>query len=150
MALFNLFKSEGINPGIVGGHSLGEFAALVTAGVLNFEDGLKVVITRGKAMSETPPGVQCTMAAIFTSSEMVEKTLKELSAKNVSISNYNSTSQTVISGEVSAVESVVSAFSEKGTRAIKLNVSTAFHSKYVAHAEEKLKKFLKSIKFEIF
>ncbi|MHA1985170.1 MAG: SDR family NAD(P)-dependent oxidoreductase [Promethearchaeota archaeon] len=148
MALFNLFKSEGINPGIVGGHSLGEFAALVTAGVLNFEDGLKVVITRGKAMSETPPGVQCTMAAIFTSSEMVEKTLKELSVENVSISNYNSTSQTVISGEVSAVETVVSVFSERGTRAIKLNVSTAFHSKYVAHAEEKLKKFLESIKFE--
>ena len=100
-------------------------------------------------MAESPPGVQCIMAAIFTSSEMVEKTLKELSVKNVSISNYNSTSQTVISGEVSAVESVVSIFSEKGTRAIKLNVSTAFHSKYVAHAEEKLKKFLKSIKFKI-
>ncbi|MHA2282530.1 MAG: beta-ketoacyl synthase N-terminal-like domain-containing protein, partial [Promethearchaeota archaeon] len=147
MALFNLFKSEGINPGIVGGHSLGEFAALATAGVLSFEDGLKVVITRGKAMAELPPGVQCTMAAIFTSSEMVEKTLKELSVENVSISNYNSTSQTVISGEVSAVESVVSIFSEKGTRAIKLNVSTAFHSKYVAHAEEKLKIFLESIKF---
>jgi malonyl CoA-acyl carrier protein transacylase len=148
MALVNLFKSEGINPGIVGGHSLGEFAALVTAGVLNFEDGLKVVITRGKAMAELPPGVQCTMAAIFTSSEMVEKTLKEHSVENVSISNYNSTSQTVISGEVSAVESTVSLFSEKGTRAIKLNVSNAFHSKYVAHAEGKLKTFLKSIKFK--
>ncbi|MHA2269288.1 MAG: SDR family NAD(P)-dependent oxidoreductase, partial [Promethearchaeota archaeon] len=147
MALVNLFKSEGIKPGIVGGHSLGEFAALVTADVLNFEDGLKAVITRGKAMAESSPGVQSTMAAIFTSSEIVEETLKELSVENVSISNYNSTSQTVISGEVSAVESVVSVFSEKGTRAIKLNVSTAFHSKYVAPAEEKLKIFLESIEF---
>ncbi|GAH06272.1 unnamed protein product, partial [marine sediment metagenome] len=93
MALVNLFKSKGINAGIVGGHSLGEFAALVTAGVLTFEDGLKVVITRGKAMAESPPGVQCTMAAIFTSSELVEKSLKELSVENVSISNYNSSSQ---------------------------------------------------------
>jgi malonyl CoA-acyl carrier protein transacylase len=148
MALVNLFKSKGINPGIVGGHSLGEFAALVSAGVLNFEDGLKVVITRGKAMAESAPEVQCTMAAIFTSPDIVEETLKELSAEDVSISNYNSMSQTVISGEVSAVESVVSIFSEKGTRAIRLNVSNAFHSKYVAPAEERLKEFLKSIKFK--
>ncbi len=147
MALYNLFYSKGIIPGLVGGHSLGEFAALVTAGVLNFEDGLKVVITRGKAMAELPPGVECTMAAIFASSEIVEKTLKELSVENVSISNYNSTSQIVIAGEVSEIESAVSTFSEKGIRAIKLNVSNAFHSKYVAHAEEKLKSFLKSIKF---
>lgn len=148
MALVQLFKTEGITPGIVGGHSLGEFAALSTAGVLSFEDGLKIVIKRGKAMSELPPGVQCTMAAIFTSPKIVEKTLNELSIEDVSISNYNSTSQTVISGELSAVESVVKIFSEKEIRALKLNVSNAFHSIFVAHAEEKLKTFLKSIEFK--
>ncbi|MFX1277800.1 MAG: beta-ketoacyl synthase N-terminal-like domain-containing protein [Promethearchaeota archaeon] len=148
MALVNLFKSKGITPGIVGGHSLGEFAALVTAGVLSFEDGLKTVIRRGISMSELPPGVQCTMAAIFTSPDIVEKTLNELSNEDVSISNYNSTSQTVISGEISAVESIMDAFSKKEIRAIRLNVSNAFHSKYVAHAEEKLKDFLKTIEFK--
>ncbi|MHA2008977.1 MAG: SDR family NAD(P)-dependent oxidoreductase [Promethearchaeota archaeon] len=148
IALVNLLKSEGIKPGIVGGHSLGEFAALTTAGVLSFEDALKVVITRGRAMSELLSGVQCSMAAIFTSSDIVENTLKEISIKDVSISNYNSTSQTVISGELSAIEKAVKIFSEKEIRALKLNVSTAFHSKFVAHAEEKLKKFLKSIEFK--
>ncbi|MFX1364768.1 MAG: SDR family NAD(P)-dependent oxidoreductase [Promethearchaeota archaeon] len=148
IALVRLFKTKGIVPGIVGGHSLGEFSALVTAGVLNFEDALKIVINRGKAMSELPPGVECSMAAIFTSPGIVEKILNKTSIKNVSISNYNSTSQTVISGELSAVGEVVKAFSEKEIRAMKLNVSNAFHSKYVAHAEEKLKDFLKSIEFK--
>ncbi|MHA2051492.1 MAG: beta-ketoacyl synthase N-terminal-like domain-containing protein, partial [Promethearchaeota archaeon] len=148
MALFNLFKSKGIIPEIVGGHSLGEFAALSAASVLSFEDGLKTVIVRGKAMAELPPGVECSMAAIFTSSEEVQQTLIEISAEDVSISNYNSTSQTVISGEISAIESTVKIFSDKGIRAIKLNVSQAFHSKFVAHAEEKLKEFLKSIEFK--
>ncbi|MFX1346453.1 MAG: beta-ketoacyl synthase N-terminal-like domain-containing protein, partial [Promethearchaeota archaeon] len=148
MALVQLFKTKGITPGIVGGHSLGEFAALTTAGVLNFEDGLKIVIKRGEAMSELPPGVQCSMAAIFTSPEEVEKTLNEISIDDVSISNYNSNSQTVISGELSAVELVVKIFSEKEIRAIKLNVSNAFHSKFVAHAEDKLKSFLKTIDFK--
>ena len=148
IALVNLLKSEGINPGIVGGHSLGEFAALTTAGVISFEDGLKVVIKRGKAMKELPSGVQCSMAAIFTSSEIVENTLHEISSEDVSISNYNSLSQIVISGEVSAIENAVKIFSDKGIRAVKLNVSNAFHSKFVAHAEEKLKIFLKSITFK--
>ncbi|MFW9881689.1 MAG: type I polyketide synthase, partial [Candidatus Thorarchaeota archaeon] len=148
MALVELLKTKDIIPGITGGHSLGEFAALTTAGVLTFEDGLKIVIKRGDAMSELPFGVQCTMAAIFTSPEEVEKTLNEMSIDEVTISNYNSTSQTVISGELSAVESVVKLFSEREIRALKLNVSTAFHSKFVAHAEEKLKNFLKSIDFK--
>ena len=147
MALVYLLKSEGISPGIVGGHSLGEFAALTTARVLNFEDALKVVITRGRAMAELPPGVQCSMAAIFASPEIVKNALDEISIEDVSISNYNSTSQTVISGEVSAIEDTVKIFSDKGIRALKLNVSNAFHSKFVAHAEEKLRTFLKSIEF---
>ncbi|MFX1455624.1 MAG: beta-ketoacyl synthase N-terminal-like domain-containing protein, partial [Promethearchaeota archaeon] len=148
MALVNLLKSENISPGIVGGHSLGEFAALCTAGVLKFEDALKIVITRGRAMSELPSGVQCSMAAIFTSSDVVSQTLDEISNEDVSISNYNSTSQTVISGELSAVEDAVKIFSDKGIRAIKLNVSNAFHSKFVTHAEEKLMKFLDTIEFQ--
>ncbi|MFW9783054.1 MAG: beta-ketoacyl synthase N-terminal-like domain-containing protein, partial [Candidatus Heimdallarchaeota archaeon] len=148
MALVHLLKENGINPGIVGGHSLGEFAALATAGVVSFEDGLKIVIERGSAMSVSPPGVQCTMAAIFTSPDLVEKILTENPNLDVSISNYNSTSQTVVSGEESAVESIVDIFSEKAIRAIKLNVSNAFHSKYVAHAEDKLKGFLKTIEFK--
>ena len=148
MALVDLFKAEGIKPGIVGGHSLGEVAALATAGVLSFEDGLKTVITRGRAMKEVPSGVQCSMAAIFTSSEIVENTLNEISSEDVSISNYNSLSQIVISGEVSAIENAVKIFSDKGIRALKLNVSNAFHSKFVAHAEEKLKMFHKSITFK--
>ncbi|MFX0082695.1 MAG: SDR family NAD(P)-dependent oxidoreductase [Candidatus Hodarchaeota archaeon] len=148
MALLQLFKTKDLTPGIVGGHSLGEFVALTTAGVLSFEDGLKIVIKRGEAMSKLPLGVQCSMAAIFISPEVVEKTLDELSIDDVSISNYNSTSQTVISGELSAVESVVKVFSEKEIRALKLNVSNAFHSKFVTHAEEKLESFLKTIEFK--
>ncbi|MFX1574870.1 MAG: SDR family NAD(P)-dependent oxidoreductase [Promethearchaeota archaeon] len=148
MALVNLLKSKGINPGIVGGHSLGEFAALTTAGVLSFEDALKIVITRGSAMSELPTGIKCSMAAIFTSSQIVEEILDEILTEDVSISNYNSISQTVISGELSAIEEAVKIFSDKGIQALKLNVSNAFHTKFVAHAEEKLKLFLKSIEFK--
>ncbi|MFX1468949.1 MAG: SDR family NAD(P)-dependent oxidoreductase [Promethearchaeota archaeon] len=148
IALVNLFKSQNINPGIVGGHSLGEFTALTTADVLSFEDGLKSVIIRGRAMAELPPGIQCTMAAIFASSEVVEEILDGSSIDNVTISNYNSTSQTVISGEISAVESVVKIFIERGIRALKLNVSNAFHSKFVAHTEQKLKNFLDSVEFK--
>ncbi|MHA1611736.1 MAG: beta-ketoacyl synthase N-terminal-like domain-containing protein, partial [Promethearchaeota archaeon] len=148
IALTEYFKTQNITPMRVAGHSLGEFSALVTAGVLQFEDALKAVIVRGQAMNQSSSDVECTMAAVLSSAVDAQRMVKMVTAGNVCVSNFNSLTQTVISGDLPGIQQAIDLCTENNITAKRINVSQAFHSPYVAPAEEKLAKFLQSIEFQ--
>jgi [acyl-carrier-protein] S-malonyltransferase len=124
---------------MVAGHSLGEFSALVANGVLSFEDGLKLVAERAKAMQEACDANPSSMAAILgLDDEIVEKICAETEGIVVP-ANYNCPGQLVISGETTAVEKACEKLKEAGAkRALLLPVNGAFHSPLMQPAQEKL------------
>jgi [acyl-carrier-protein] S-malonyltransferase len=132
-------RARGIRPDVVVGHSVGEFAALGSAGNLSVKDAIALVRERGAAMAEAARVHPGSMAAILgLADEAVESLCKKIS--NVWPANYNCPGQLVISGEtVSVEEACVEAEREGARRAIKLRVSGAFHTPLVARAAERLR-----------
>ena len=126
-------------PDMVAGHSLGEFSALVAAGVLSFEDGLKLVHQRALAMQEACEIEAGTMAAVLAlADETVEQICEDIDGVVVA-ATYNCPGQLVISGAVSAVEAACEKRKEAGAkRALILPVGGAFHSPLMEPAREKL------------
>lgn len=133
---------------MVAGHSLGEFSALVVSGVLSFEDGLKLVSKRAKAMQEACDIQAGTMAAILgLSDEKVEEICQQVTGIVIP-ANYNCPGQLVISGEVSAVEEACIKLKEAGAkRALLLPVNGAFHSPLMQSAQEQLAKAINNTHF---
>ena len=125
-------------PDMVAGHSLGEFSALVAAGALDFEDGLRLVAARAEAMQRCCESVSGTMAAVIAlPDEEVERVCAGIPA--VVPANYNCPGQVVISGEAEAVKAACKALKEAGAkRALPLPVSGAFHSPLMEPARESL------------
>lgn len=130
---------ENFKPDMVAGHSLGEFSALVANGVLNFEDGLKLVSQRALAMQKACELQPSTMAAVLgLDDERVEEICKATPGIVVA-ANYNCPGQLVISGEVSAIETACERMKEAGARrALVLPVGGAFHSPLMEPAREEL------------
>jgi len=130
---------DGFKPEMVAGHSLGELSALVTNGVLTFEDGLKLVSKRAMAMQKACEIAPSTMAAVLGLEDaIVEDTCSEIKGVVVA-ANYNCPGQLVISGEISAVEKACKVLSEKGARrALLLPVGGAFHSPMMEPARAEL------------
>lgn len=135
---------EGFNPDMVAGHSLGEFSALVAAGALTFEDGLRLVYARAMAMQKACEAAPSTMAAIIAlPDDVIEKVCEEVSTKgNVVVpANYNSPGQVVISGNVEAVQEACRRLKDAGAkRALPLSVGGAFHSPLMEPARIELAK----------
>ncbi len=134
---------DGFCPDMVGGHSLGEFSALVAAGALDFEDGLKLVHARALAMQSACDAAPGTMAAVIAlPDEVVENVCQEVSAEGkgtVVPANYNCPGQLVISGNVEAVNAACEKLKEAGAkRALVLPVGGAFHSPLMEPAREQL------------
>ncbi|RLI62171.1 MAG: hypothetical protein DRO88_12145, partial [Promethearchaeia archaeon] len=148
IALYRYLTQKGLSPGIVAGHSLGEYSALVASGVIDFEHAMKAVIIRGKAMSEASSEISCGMAALLCSPEQAGKIISQINKGFVSISNYNSPRQTVISGDLEGINETLKLCQTAKITAIQLKVSQAFHSKFVAGAGSKLAEFLNSIPFK--
>ncbi|MBP3774801.1 MAG: ACP S-malonyltransferase [Bacteroidaceae bacterium] len=138
-------------PDMVGGHSLGEFSALVAAGVLDFEDGLKLVYARAMAMQKACEAKPSTMAAIIgLTDEQVETVCSEVSTEgNVVVpANYNCPGQLVISGDIDAVNKACEKLKEAGAkRALVLNVSGAFHSPLMEPAKQELETAIRNTAF---
>ena len=130
---------DSFKPDMVAGHSLGEFSALVANGVLNFEDGLKLVSQRAVAMQKACELQPSTMAAVLNlADDVVERICKETTGIVVP-ANYNCPGQLVISGEVSAIEAACEHMKEAGARrALVLPVGGAFHSPLMEPAREEL------------
>ncbi len=139
-------------PAMVAGHSLGEISALTAARCLSFEDGLKLVSARAKAMQKACEAQPGTMAAIIAlADEAVEKVCAEVSAETglvVVPANYNCPGQLVISGSKEAVEAACVKLKEAGAkRAIVLPVGGAFHSPLMLPAQEELEAAIATTEF---
>ncbi|MDA7731069.1 ACP S-malonyltransferase [Flavobacteriaceae bacterium] len=138
MAILKIL-GESFKPDLVAGHSLGEFSALVAARVLNYEDGLKLVSIRAKAMQKSCEKTNGTMAAILAlDNNVIEKICKDVEGVVVA-ANYNCPGQVVISGELNAVKLACEKLSDAGARrALLLPVGGAFHSELMIDAKEEL------------
>ena len=130
---------ENFNPGMTAGHSLGEFSALVAAGAMSFEDGLRLVYARAMAMQKACEARPSTMAAIIgLPDELVEKVCAETDGIVVP-ANYNCPGQLVISGEIEAVDKACATLKDAGAkRALRLAVGGAFHSPLMEPARVEL------------
>ena len=137
-----------IGAGMVAGHSLGEFSALVANGVLSFKDGLELVYQRALAMQEACDINPSSMAAVLgLDDDKVEKICAEIDGLVVT-ANYNCPGQLVISGETPAVEKACEALKAAGAkRALLLPVNGAFHSPLMQPAQEKLAQAIEGVKF---
>ena len=130
----------GIKPDMVAGHSLGEFSALVAAGALSFEEGLRLVSVRAHAMQRCCEAVPGTMAAIIGGEASMIEEVCAATPGIVIAANYNSDGQIVISGEVASVQAACTELKARGVkRALQLQVGGAFHSPLMAPAAEDLK-----------
>ena len=140
-AMCRLLGEFGLEPDMVMGHSLGEYGALVAAGVLTFAEALEAAAARGREMSKVSFGDNGAMAAVMAPADFVVEELKAIPGYVVP-ANLNARGQVVIGGETAAVERAVDAFNKKGYQAQRLPVSHAFHTKIVAPAAEPLRKVL--------
>ncbi len=144
-AMLKKIETMGIRPQVAAGLSLGEYAALVTAGALSLYDAIRLVRLRGQLMQEAvPQGVGGMAAVLGVGQEVVEQACKETEGV-VTIANYNCPGQLVISGELAAVEACAEKLKALGAkRVVPLNVSGPFHSPLLKPAGEKLAKELEN------
>lgn len=140
---------ERFAPDMAAGHSLGEFSALVAAGALQFEDGLKLVSERAQAMQDACNANPSTMAAVLG---MEDEKVEEICANTPGVvvaANYNCPGQLVISGEVDAIHAACASLTEAGARrALVLPVGGAFHSPLMESARERLSAAIARAPFE--
>ncbi|MEZ4336079.1 MAG: SDR family NAD(P)-dependent oxidoreductase [Sandaracinaceae bacterium] len=144
VAFSRLLGAYGITPDMVMGHSLGEYAAMVAAGVIDFGHALKAVSARGTEMTKVSVADNGAMVAVFGDVEEIQAILKEAEGYLV-LANINSRSQVVVGGATEAVHRVTATFQKAGLRAIPLPVSHAFHTEIVAPASEPLKRVLQTL-----
>ena len=147
LAILAALREQGIEPDVVVGHSVGEFAALAAAGVLETGEAIGLVRERGLAMAEAARQRPGTMAAILgLEDEEVEKLCRRI--VGVWPANYNCPGQIVVSGETPSVEECCEEAEERGARrTVKLQVSGAFHSPLVAKAADRFRPALEKVKF---
>jgi len=139
--LVDQLKQQGQSPDYVAGHSLGEYVALYAAGVFDFETGLKLVKRRAELMNSAAGGQMA--ALIGFDREQLDQQIQQ--TENVVLANDNSAAQVVISGTPEAVDQVLANIKVK--RAVKLNVSGAFHSPLMAESATQFKQILDKITF---
>ncbi len=134
---------RGIVPTVVAGHSLGEYASLVSAGVVSAQEALSVVIERGRLMESIPGG----MAAIVKLPLDRVEAICCQSGSQVSVANVNGPAQVVISGEEQALLAAMASAEKAGGRAIRLHVSGPFHSPLMKGAQQELAPRIESLPF---
>ena len=146
-----LCLGDDFNPSMVAGHSLGEFSALVAAGALSFEDGLKLVSARAMAMQKACDMAPSTMAAIVgLPDEKIEEICAGISREGhvVVAANYNCPGQLVISGNIEAINEACEQLKAAGAkRALPLKVGGAFHSPLMQPAKDELQAAIESTEF---
>src|SRR6266540_4045970 len=141
VAASKVLEADGVTFGAAAGHSLGEFAALAAAGVLDLASALEAVVTRGRAMqmaAEQRPG---TMAALIFFEETEATEICEAAGRGdiLAVANENAANQVVLSGSVAAIERAEEAARSRGVKAIRLKVARAFHSPLMQPAVEPIR-----------
>ena len=147
-ALMYLHKVQetGRKPDLVAGHSVGEFAALFAAGVFDFETGVRIVQKRGELMSRAMGGGMA--AVVGMSAEQIRGVLDVAGYTTIDVANLNSPKQSVISGLKDDVLAVRPAFEAAGAKMfVPLDVSGAFHSRYMQPAQAEFERFVRDLDF---
>lgn len=148
-AICRALAARGFEPDAVAGHSLGEYTALAASGAIDFDTGCRLVKARGAAMEEARAGADHAMSAVMgLSPSEIEGICEAVSSGVVAVANYNSESQTIISGDAAAVQDAGAAIKERGAkRVIPLNVGAAFHSPLMADARRAMAQALSREQF---
>jgi malonyl CoA-acyl carrier protein transacylase len=137
---------QGTKPAFLAGHSLGEYNALLAAGVFDFLTGLRLVKKRGELMSQAKNGGMG--AVIGMGASVIAKVIQESGLNSLDVANFNAPSQTVISGPVEEIKRAGPIFEKAGARMfMPLQVSAAFHSRYMADAAKAFADFLAPMSF---
>ena len=144
-ALYELWKSWGISPQLVVGHSVGEYMAAYAAGVFSLEDGLKLIAARGQLMQQLPSTGQ--MVALMTGEARVAHAIVRSGRSDISIAAVNDPNQTVISGTDEAIDIVTTALQADDVRAKRLVVSHAFHSELMEPMLDDFEKICREVRF---
>ena len=144
LGLFRLLRDHGLGPDMVAGHSLGEYAALMVAGILEFEDALRAVAARGTEMGSVDVPDCGIMASVTAPYDQIAAVL-EAEPGYVIAANKNSPKMTVIAGETAPMKRVMQVFEAAGAPCVQLQTSHAFHSRIVAPANEPLRRFLEGL-----
>ncbi|MDY6935352.1 MAG: SDR family NAD(P)-dependent oxidoreductase [Spirochaetota bacterium] len=144
VAIYRLLRSFGVSPDVVVGHSLGEYGALVAAGVLDFKDALYAVSARGREIAKVQIDDVGKMASIAINYQKVGDKIKDIDGY-VIIANKNCYSQTVIAGDSKTVLKAIDKFSKMGVQAQEIPVSHAFHSQIVAPACDPYRRVLEGL-----
>lgn len=149
VAALRLLGERAGPPALAAGHSLGEFSAHVAAGTLSFPDALRAVRLRGELMFAAGQARPGTMAALLgLGDDAVREICERVTAGICVPANFNSTGQVVVSGDIAGVEELLGLAKEAGARrAVKLNVSGAFHSPLMEPAADGLHAFLNDLEF---
>jgi [acyl-carrier-protein] S-malonyltransferase len=148
MAWVRLLSSRGVLPDVLAGHSLGEFSAFCAAGAFSFEDGVRLVRTRGEIMARAAAEHPGAMAAVIglKACDLGPALGAGTLAGVVEVANYNTEDQIVVSGDVAAVDAVIAHIKGSGSgRAMKLKVGAPFHSSIMTDGAEEFKVLLRDI-----
>ena len=145
---FAAFQLAGLKLSAGAGHSLGEYTALVAAGVITFSDAVNLVHKRGSYMQEAVPAGEGAMVAVMgPSEEEISSVISQVESGVCEIANLNSPGQTVVAGSSAGIESFSEKMKEAGGKVIPLNVSAPFHCSLMQPAAEKLAADLDAITF---
>ncbi|MBL0731955.1 MAG: ACP S-malonyltransferase [Desulfosarcina sp.] len=149
LACLAIIEKEGVKPFVSAGHSLGEYSALCSSGVINREETIRLVYQRGKLMHREAVKNKGAMSAIIgLSIDELSRIVAEVQQEGiVAVANHNTEKQIVITGSPDQVEKVGLLVSEKGARAIPLKVSGAWHSELIKGAEDEFADFLNRFSF---
>ena len=145
-ALTELWRSWGVEPAAVIGHSVGEYAAACAAGVFTLDDGLRLIAERGRLLQALPPGGM--MAAVFATADEVSAAVAS-AIDRVAVAAVNAPENSVISGETSAVESILRSFEQRGIMSQRLYVSLAAHSPLVDPALDAMEALARSVSMSL-
>ncbi len=140
LVILDAVERLGVEPGVVAGHSLGEYTALVASGALAFEEGVRLVVARGEAMAEAAQRNAGTMAAVIgLDDDKVELACARVD-EDVWVANYNAPGQVVIAGSADGVSAGAAAAKDLGAKKVlPMAVSGAFHTPYMAPARDRLR-----------
>ena len=131
-------------PDMVAGHSLGEYAALMSAGILDMDGALRAAAARGTEMGSVEIDDKGLMASVSAPYDRIAEIIEEIDGYVIA-ANKNSPKMTVIAGETAPVKEAMSRFESEGFQCVALATSHAFHSRIVAPANEPLRRFLESL-----
>jgi [acyl-carrier-protein] S-malonyltransferase len=149
VAAFRVLEAEGVRAAGAAGHSLGEYAALVAAGVLSFPEALGLVVERGSAMQAAADERPGTLTALLGVGAAEGAVLADEARGDgvLAVANENGPKQVVLAGDVPAIERAEALAAERKIRAVRLNVAGAFHSPLMASAVERMRAVLRAVTF---